>query len=188
MTLQEMATFRKARDQASWSDGELIEACIRGDQQAWEQLVYRYQRLIYSVALALCREQEIAADVLQQVCLELYQRLDEIRKIESLRSWLMTVTRRKTFSYLRSLKPTQPLSGEEELIESTDQVAHIERQHMLEQALKTLPERCRRLLELLYFGSGKTYDEVASELGMPVASVGPTRIRCLNKLRHLLVR
>jgi len=188
MTLQEMATFRKARDQANWSDGELIDGCIRGDQQAWEQLVFRYQRLIYSVALALCREKEMAADVLQQVCLELYQRLDEIRKVESLRPWLVTVTRRKTFSYLRSLKPTQPLTGEEEVIEPIDQVARIEQQHMLEQALKTLPERCRRLLELLCFGSGKSYDEVAAELGMPVASVGPTRIRCLNKLRNLLVR
>jgi RNA polymerase sigma factor (sigma-70 family) len=182
---QQVTTFREHRLRSNLTDAQLIDGCVRGEQQAWEQLVVRYQRLIYSVALTLCREPEVAADVFQQVCLELYQRLDEIRKTDSLRPWLVTVARRKAFSYLRSLKPTEPLTGDEQFVEPADRIARIERQHMIEQALKTLPDRCRRLLELLYLTpAGRTYDEVAGELSMPVASVGPTRIRCLNKLRN----
>src|SRR5881397_1512157 len=90
-------------------DPDLVKRCISGDERAWEQLVYRYNRLIYSIALTLCREPEVAADILQQVCIELYRRLDEVRKQESLSSWIATVTRRKAYTYLRSKKPTEPL-------------------------------------------------------------------------------
>ena len=171
-----------AKDRTKATDAELVSRCIRGDQQAWEQLVKRYQRLIYSVSLAVCRESDVAADILQQVCLDLYQHLDEIRKVDDLRPWLVTVTRRKTISYLRSLKPTLPIVDEEQFVEPIDLVARVEQQHMLEQALKTLTARDRRLLELL--SAGRSYEEVAAELHMPVASIGPTRIRCLNKLRN----
>ena len=168
------------------TDAELVNRCIRGDQQAWDLLVKRYQRLIYSVSLAVCRESEVAADILQQVCLDLYQHLDEIRKVDDLRPWLVTVTRRKTASYLRSLKPTLPIVDEEQFVEPIDLVARVEQQHMLEQALKTLTARDRRLLELL--SAGRSYEEIAAELQMPVASIGPTRIRCLNKLRTHLTK
>jgi len=176
----------RERTKATFTDAELVERCIRGDQQAWEQLVKRYQRLVYSVAVSVCRETEVAADVLQQVCLELYQHLDEIRKVDDLRPWLVTVTRRKAISYLRSLKPTLPIVDDEQFVEPTDLVARVEQQYMLEQALSTLSERDRRMLELL--SAGRTYDEVAAELDMPVASIGPTRIRCLNKLRSRLTK
>jgi RNA polymerase sigma factor (sigma-70 family) len=165
-------------------DPDLVKRCISGDERAWEQLVYRYNRLIYSIALTLCRDPEVAADILQQVCLELYRRLDEVRKLESLSSWVATVTRRKTYTYLRSKKPTEPLF-DAELVASRDILSNIERQHMLQRALATLPSRSRRLMELLYLNEG-TYEQVAAELGMPVASVGPTRIRCLKKLKKLL--
>jgi len=167
-------------------DPDLVKRCISGDQLAWEQLVYRYNRLIYSIALSLCREPEIAADILQQVCLELYRRLDEVRKLESLASWVATVTRRKAYTYLRSKKPTEPLF-DAEMVASRDVLSNIERQHMLQRALATLPPRSRRLMELLYLTEGVgTYEQVAAELGMPVASIGPTRIRCLKKLKKLL--
>ena len=77
-------------------DRDLIRRCIEGDQEAWKQLVRRYERLIYSIALRICRDSETAADVLQQVCLELYQRLDEVRNTATLASWIATVTRRKS--------------------------------------------------------------------------------------------
>ena len=78
-------------------DSELVDRCIRGDQTAWRALVLRYERLVYSVALALCPDMEDASDIFQQVWMELYQRLSDIRRVEALPAWLITVTRRHAF-------------------------------------------------------------------------------------------
>jgi len=148
--------------------------------------VRRYERLIYSIALRICRDSETAADVLQQVCLELYQRLDEVRNTATLPSWIATVTRRKSCDYWRSCQPAEPLLDDGSA-DSEDIFANIERQHTLERAMASLPERNRRLMQMLYMsGHDYSYQEIAQQLGMPVASIGPTRIRSLKKLRKLL--
>jgi len=167
-------------------DRDLIRRCIEGDQEAWKQLVRRYERLIYSIALRICRDSETAADVLQQVCLELYQRLDEVRNTATLPSWIATVTRRKSCDYWRSCQPAEPLLDDGSA-DSEDIFANIERQHTLERAMASLPERNRRLMQMLYMSDRDySYQEIAQQLGMPVASIGPTRIRSLKKLRKLL--
>jgi RNA polymerase sigma factor (sigma-70 family) len=166
-------------------DSELIERCIGGDESAWADLIYRYQRLVYSVARSLCGNQEDASDVFQQVCLELYQRLGDLRNIDTLPAWLITVTRRRAYAVVNSRKPTTELDTNQHDASAT--VQSVEEEHALEQALDQLPERCRRLIDLLYFNVDEpSYASVADKLGMPVASVGPTRARCLEKLRKLL--
>ena len=168
-------------------DRNLVQRCIEGNQDAWKELVARYQRLIFSIALRICRDSEVSADIMQQVCLELYQRLDEVRNLASLPGWVATVTRRKSYDYLRSLKPTEPLLDDEGPAAEGDVFCDIERQHTLERAMSALPERNRRLIEMMYMsGGGHSYEEIAVELGIPVASIGPTRIRSLKKLRKLL--
>lgn len=177
---------RGSSDSLAVVDSNLIQQCIRGEEDAWRQLVRRYERLIYSIALSICRDRDAASDVLQQVCLELYQRLDEVRSISSLPAWVATVSRRKAYTLMRSIRPTQPLSDDTPLA-AADIFANIERQHALEQALTGLPPRQKRLIELLYMSpQGYSYEEIARKLGMPVASIGPTRIRCLKKLRKLI--
>jgi RNA polymerase sigma factor (sigma-70 family) len=167
-------------------DADLIQQCIRGEEDAWRLLVRRYERLIYSIALSICRDRDAASDVLQQVCLELYQRLDEVRSISSLTAWVATVSRRKAYTLMRSTRPTQPLS-EDTPLAAADIFANIERQHTLEQALTCLSPRQKQLIELLYMSpQGYSYEEIARTLGMPVASIGPTRIRCLKKLKKLM--
>jgi RNA polymerase sigma factor (sigma-70 family) len=167
-------------------DRGLVRRCIAGDQEAWNELVKRYERLIYTIAIRICRDSEAAADILQQVCLELYRRLDEVRNVETLRSWIGTVARRKSFDYLRALRPTETLA-EEVPVDPQNIFNGIERQHALERALESLPERNRRLIELMYMsGDQLSYEEIAEKLDIPVASIGPTRIRSLKKLRKLL--
>ena len=183
MTSEHLLPIRETCDSG---DRDLIRRCIEGDQEAWKQLVRRYERLIYSIALRICRDSETAADVLQQVCLELYQRLDEVRNTATLPSWIATVTRRKSCDYWRSCQPAEPLLDDGSA-DSEDIFANIERQHTLERAMASLPERNRRLMQMLYMsGHDYSYQEIAQQLGMPVASIGPTRIRSLKKLRKLL--
>src|SRR6185503_8037613 len=83
-------------------DAELVTACLNGDPVAWEHLIRSYQRLIYSVARVLCPDRRDADEVFQQVCLELYRRLADIRDAARLPKWLVTVTRRQCITLFRS--------------------------------------------------------------------------------------
>jgi len=128
---------------------------------------------------------EAASDIFQQVWMELYQRLSDIRRVEALPAWLITVTRRHASKTIRSRAGSEPL--DENLRDLRQQLGHIEREHALERALAQLSGRCRTLIDLLYFNIEEpSYAEIAKRLGIPVASVGPTRGRCLEKLRKVL--
>jgi RNA polymerase sigma factor (sigma-70 family) len=174
------------RETASSADQQMVQRCIQGDQDAWKQLITRYQRLIFAIASRICRNSDAAGDVLQQVCLELYQRLDEVRNIASLRAWISTVARRKAYEYLRNLAPVEPLL-DRDWAEEGDTFWDIDCRYSLERAMAALPERERRLIEMLYMSNvERSYEQVAAELGVPAGSIGPTRIRSLKKLRQLL--
>ena len=166
-------------------DKDLIDRCIKGDQAAWKDLVARYERLVYSVALTFCSHADDASDVFQQVWMELYQHLSELRHVEAIPAWLITVTRRQAYKLVNSRRGSEPL--DEDVPDTKQQLAHIEREHALERVLEQLPDRCRKLIDLLYFSADEpSYADISGKLGMPVASIGPTRARCLEKLRKLL--
>jgi RNA polymerase sigma factor (sigma-70 family) len=167
------------------SDRELIASCLRGEQSAWTELIGRYQRLIYSVARGLCPGPEDCADVFQRVCMELYQSLGRIRNDQTLPAWLITVTKRSSYAVLRARKSTIPI--EEFEVGCDVKIQQIEKAFAVERGVAELPERCRSLIELLYFDINEpSYELISQRLGMPVASIGPTRARCLEKLKKIL--
>lgn len=166
-------------------DMELIERCIQGEQEAWKDLVARYERLVYSVAYVTCPRGEDVSDIFQQVWLELYQQLDDLRNVQALPAWLITVTRRRAYALLRARHGSEPL--DEEMAAVDVSLIHIEHEHMIERALSQLPDRCRKLIGLLYFDSNEpSYSQIARNMDMPEASIGPTRARCLEKMRKLI--
>ena len=86
------------------SDAELVRACRRGDQAAWDELVNRYQRLIFAIPRRAGLSEEQAADVFQEVFLTLFEKLDEIEQPEKIRSWIVTTAKFKTWGAVRSQK------------------------------------------------------------------------------------
>jgi len=165
-------------------DEELVRACLNGDQLAWAELIRSYQRLIYSVARVLCPDDGDADEIFQQVCLELYQRLADVRDVASLPRWLVIVTRRQSVTFLRNCRRTSNL---EEQLPGESRLEAIEHLHAVERALEQMPERCRRLLTELYLSEdSSTYAGIAERMRIPIASIGPTRGRCLEKLRAIL--
>ncbi len=171
------------------TDAELIENCLRGDNGAWEELITRYKRLIYSVARSVCTEPEDAADVFQYVCLEWYQILGHLRSVRTLPAWLITVTRRRALRVVREQRSAVELRDFEAMSDGffDSRLAAIEQEHAIAIALERLPKRCGLLLNLLYIDPEKpSYADVARLLEMPLPSIGPTRARCLAKLRKLL--
>lgn len=180
-------------------DLQLILACRRGDQLAWETLIRRYQRLIYAIPLRAGLDEDQAAEIFQDVFTTLFQKLNDIEQPEKLRAWLVTTARRKTLlaiskahlpqqSQLNTDEPSSEISSvRDESPLPDEQLLILEEQHRVRMALSSLDERCRTLLELLFYSPDPpSYAEIAAALGVPEGSIGPTRARCLAKLMRVL--
>jgi RNA polymerase sigma factor (sigma-70 family) len=179
----------------SYNDLELVSMCLQGDAEAWEALIKRYRRLIYSVPARFGFDTADAADVFQTVCLKLIEHLHEIKDESRICGWLLTTTTRECM-YFRVLKNRETTREDGDLTEPEDPALNLEelkivseQQQAIREAVEELPDRCRALINMLYFDTRtRTYDEISRELGIPVASIGPTRARCLEKLRSIFRR
>jgi RNA polymerase sigma factor (sigma-70 family) len=191
--------MKTAEDNARSSDRELIAACLNGDHQAWESLIVRYQRLIYSIPVKARLSPDDAADIFQSVCLKLLENLSTLRDHEKIASWLITTTTRECWRMFARQKrdnpspaledddsdPTAEIASAAPLAD--EQIQLIEQQQALRSGLESLPERCQRLLEMLFYQKDElSYAEIARRAAMPVSSIGPTRARCLDKLKKVL--
>lgn len=181
------------------TDRELVIACRRGDEAAWETLIRRYQRLIYTIPRRAGLNEDLSAEVFQEVFTTLFEKLDEIESPERLKAWIVTTARRKTWRLISRENRTQNFEnfGEENETELTrlpdeaplpDEVLiQLEEQHLVREAVLSLDERCQKLLTLLFYRpEPPPYSEIAASIGTTEGSIGPTRARCLQKLLRLL--
>jgi RNA polymerase sigma factor (sigma-70 family) len=178
------------------SDEALILACRRGDAAAWETLIARYQRLVVSITRRAGLDAELSAEVFQQVFTVLIQRLDYIENPMQISAWLATTARREARRARWRERSSALRWGNQEItaedIRDTallpDEVLlRLEEQHKIRTAVATLDERCRKLLTLLFYQPDPPpYTEIAVTIGATTGSIGPTRARCLQKLRRLL--
>jgi RNA polymerase sigma factor (sigma-70 family) len=177
---------------SSENDFQLIEGCRRGDGTAWERVLERYERLVFSIPLTYGLASEDAADITQITFSLLLEALDNLRSDTRLAAWLATVARRHTWRRLaqrrrEAVGADGNLAEDETLGGAENPTARWEQVVWLDHALGQLDERCRELLLSLYFAPEQpSYAEVAERLNMPVGSVGPTRARCLERLKQLL--
>ncbi|MET8999528.1 sigma-70 family RNA polymerase sigma factor [Amycolatopsis sp. Hca4] len=168
----------------------LLEAAARGDQAAWDALVDRYASLLWSVARAHRLSDADAADVVQTTWLKLVENLGRIKDPERLPGWLGTTTRHECLRRLRHTdreRPTDDQVWQNEPSSGAGVDAALllsERDAALWRALDKLSDQCRRLLRVLMATPPPSYAEVAEALDMPVGSIGPTRQRCLGRLRE----
>jgi RNA polymerase sigma factor (sigma-70 family) len=167
------------------TDAELVERCRAGDDAAWAALVERYSRYVYAIAGRGFRlADHDAEDVFQDVFLRVYQRLDSVRDPGSLRPWIGQVTRRLCLDRLAAAKG-EPDSGDPDETESDGSLAEIESAMDVRDALRTLDERCRELLDR-FFARDEPYRVIADELDLPMGTVASRISRCLDKLRDVL--
>jgi RNA polymerase sigma factor (sigma-70 family) len=175
-------------------DPELIEACLKGSGQAWEVLLVRYQRLIYSIPLRYGLPEHDANDVFQNVSLLLWENLGRVRDRARLGAWLVITTRRECWRMMRQRRQTVTNLEERVLDEvlpagplSEDEFLAMERQSQVRAAVSYLGAPCRELLTLLFYSEPRpAYSEIARNLILPEGSIGPTRSRCLEKLMKIL--
>jgi len=181
-------------------DLALVEACLGGDSEAWETLILRYQRLIYSIPIRAGFSPVDAADIFQSVCVKLFEKLSTLRKREKISSWLMTTTTRECWRLVeKRRRETGPRIYDEDYerdivnqLASAEPLADqqriaFERQQRVRDAIEALPARCRVLITLLFYTTEEpSYADIARQMKVPMNSIGPTRARCLQKLKRIL--
>jgi RNA polymerase sigma factor (sigma-70 family) len=182
----------KQRDAGSRNDAELIQACLDGDGEAWETLVSRYRKLIYSIPFKWGLQREDALEIFQAVWLDCFQELHSLRDIDRLQAWLVRIAVRKCYR-LKTGRMGRP--EEVEIIE-TDHVSEdvagnllhrLDQEQMIRMAMEKLTGRCRDVIAALFFEDPfPGYAALAERLGLSVNSIGFTRDRCLQRMGKLL--
>ena len=171
---------------------DLVTGARKGDPQAWDALVERYSPLIWSICRRYRLSEADAEDVGQAVWARLVDQLDSLRDPAALPGWLSTTTRREC-SRIRRATCRHSAVGQvldfenipDQLAETADhELLVAERDATLREAFTRLPPGCRRLLALLMADSPAPYAEISDRLGMSVGSIGPSRRRCLDRLRR----
>jgi len=167
----------------------LVRAAAAGDERAWSALVDRFSKLVWAIARNHRLGADDAAEVSQTTWLRLAEHIDRLQDPSKVGGWLATTARHESLRVLRGAgrqipmgddmpEPDRPApSIDEELLRN-------ERDRMLWQAFSRLPARDQALLRLLISDPMPSYDEIGAAMGMPVGSVGPTRARCLERLRR----
>ncbi len=182
------------------TDEALVLACRSGDEAAWQELITRYQRLIYAIPRRAGLDADLSAEVFQQVFAILVENLNRIEQPAQIHAWLVTTARRETLHFLRQRKKAPQVSldaGEDDESKEkefpaaemlADEVLlEMERQHRVRTAVTNLDERCQNLISLLFYQKAQIpYSEVARILGISEGSIGPTRARCLQRLLERL--
>jgi RNA polymerase sigma factor (sigma-70 family) len=179
------------------TDEQLIGRCLKGDQEAWSALIDKYKNLIYSIPIKLGMYQD-AGDIFQSVCVDLLSELPRLREHRALPKWLMQTCYHKCLRYQRAtdrlveLAPegtdsnaASPASSADDLPEHL--LMQFEQEQILRDAISELPEKCERMVRLLFFENPpRPYENIAEELGMATGSIGAIRGRCLAYLRKHL--
>jgi RNA polymerase sigma factor (sigma-70 family) len=167
-----------------------VAAATRGDQTAWSALIARFRGHVNRVARGYGLNPYQADDVAQETWLRLYRNLGRVRDPLALGSWVDTTARRESLRMLRSHR-REDLTDQEvgvEPVPSDDTADELlqERRAALARALAELSDRQRALIESLLSDPEPSYADISARLGLPTGSIGPTRGRCVKRLRRVL--
>ncbi len=170
---------------------QLVRDASHGDQRAWDAIIHQFQGLVWSTVRGFRLTGADAADVTQTTWLKLVEHLDRIQDPARLGGWLATTARHECLRCLRTSGRTIPTDDEATLDRASSQpqpeidadLLRDERDSALWRAFSRISERCQRLLRILAADPPPTYEDISLAFDMPIGSIGPTRQRCLDRLR-----
>lgn len=182
-------------DSLAMRAADAFRAYRAGQSSGMSTLVDEVTPLLWHLARQQGLSHQAAEDVVQSTWLKLVEHAPAIADPQAVLKWLITTTKRDAWAVVARRQRDEPSayadvreqepdttapSPEESLIAGVDG-------QLMWQHFATLPERCKTLLRVIAFADKPDYASVAQALGMPVGSIGPTRGRCLAKLRQALV-
>jgi RNA polymerase sigma factor (sigma-70 family) len=174
------------------SVGALVARVCEGDQEAWNEIIERYAPLVWSICLRHQLSRSDIDDVGQSVWLLLVENIGKLRDPAALPGWLATTTKRECLRILKAtrrhdhadLPPEEQLPLDPDAATIEQEVIVAERNAALRAAFAELPHACHELLSLLIDDPPLPYADISTALGVPIGSIGPTRARCLERLRR----
>ncbi len=175
----------------SVSFSELVERARTGEKLAWAQLVSRLERVVWKTVNTSTDDAEIRQDAAAATWLRLAENLTTIRDPERLPGWMVTTARREVVAHFRRNRLIVDSRGafrEPPATESgpAERLEEIELRRALRTAFRRLPDDCQELLTVLVLlDPPPSYEEVEAQLHRPRGSLGPTRARCLERLRQM---
>jgi RNA polymerase sigma factor (sigma-70 family) len=171
----------------------LVGRAAGGDQWAWERLVDQYARLVWAMTRDFRLAESDAADVAQVTWMRLLEHIDRIEHPARIGSWLASTARNECLRTVAARKKIVLIHDNAVLTDVTAHQSAVderlladERAQDVRRAVSSLPWQWQRLLELLMADPPASYAQISDQLGLPVGSIGPTRGRCLARLRVLL--
>ncbi len=183
---------------SDWSDTRLVRECLDGNERAWDALIQKYKRLIFSIPIKYGASPDDAADIFQSVCLELFSELGNLRKAESIKSWLISVAAHQAYHWKKRKRPRdveldslEPEVAEAQIpateVLAPEMLQQIQEEQCVREALRKLSPRCEEMIRLLFYSDPPLpYVEVAQRLGLATGSIGFIRGRCLKRLQKIL--
>jgi RNA polymerase sigma factor (sigma-70 family) len=166
------------------TDAALVARCRAGDDGAWRELVDRFSRYVYAIAVQGFRlSQQDAEDVFQDVFARVYERLGSLRDDDAVRPWIAQLTRRVCIDRLRS-RTRESDADLDSLPEvpAEDELTALEEAFDVHEAMAELPENCRVILDR-FFARDESYRTIGDTLGLPAGTIASRISRCLDKLR-----
>jgi RNA polymerase sigma-70 factor (ECF subfamily) len=168
---------------ATLTDAELVRRCRADDAGAWNELVERYSRYVYAIAVRGFRlSDEDAEDVFQDVFTRIYTRLDSLRDDSALRPWIAQLTRRRC---LDAVAAKREVPAEDVTEEGSSDLSDVEEAFEVREALAELSEPCQDILDR-FFTRDQSYKTIADELEIPSGTIASRIARCLGRLRNEL--
>ena len=168
--------------QVAETDAQLVARCRDGDDDAWRELVERFSRYVYAIAVQAFRlPQSDAEDVFQEVFARAYENLPKLRDDNAIRPWLAQLTRRLCLDTLRSGAREQ-VGDLPEPWGVDDTITQLDEALFVHEALATLPDNCREILDR-FFARDESYKRIGEALDLPAGTIASRISRCLLKLR-----
>ena len=170
----------------SLPDAQLVARCRQGDQEAWSELVSRFSRYVYAIAIQAFRlSEQDAEDVFQECFTRVYENLHRLRDDQALRPWIGQLTRRLCIDKLRASSREQLTDEQIEPADVEDTLATLDDALTVHEALGGLPEHCREILDR-FFARDESYRDIGDALDLPAGTIASRISRCLAKLREVL--
>jgi RNA polymerase sigma factor (sigma-70 family) len=167
---------------AQLTDGQLVARCRAGDQEAWHELVERFSRYVFAIAVqAFKLPEHDAEDVFQEVFARAYEHLHKLRNDEAIRPWLAQLTRRLCIDRLRAGAQEHP-GDDIEPIGVDDTLVRLDEAIAVHEALAILPDSCQDILDR-FFARDESYRTIGDALDLPSGTIASRISRCLAKLR-----
>ena len=168
------------------TDAELVRLCRAGDPDGWNELVERFSRYVYAIAVRGFRlGDDEAEDVFQDVFTRVYTRLDTLRDDSAVRPWIAQLTRRRCLDVLASRGREMAVEEEALTHEETADLGEVEEAFAVREALAGLSDTCQDILDR-FFARDQSYKTIADELDIPPGTIASRIARCLGRLKDAL--